>query len=74
MLLLAAMHYYENAGRPQKRNKRRTSEFAIPRHKEGGYIVRKVLSACTYNYVDNLFGAIGSSVSSSTLKQLCQAQ
>ena len=53
-LCLAAMHYNENAGRPQKKNRKGTREFAItfPKYKKGGYIVRKALTDCTYNYVD----------------------
>ena len=56
-LLLAALHYNENSGRPQKRNHEGKLEFVItyPKYKEGGHIVRKILTDCSYNYVDSLF-------------------
>ena len=59
-LLLAAMHYNENAGRHQCQNKKGKPEFTIafPKYKKGGYIVRKILTECTYNYVDRLFNAL----------------
>ena len=59
-LLLAAMHYNENAGRRQCQNKKGKPEFTIafPKYKKGGYIVRKVRTMCTYNYVDELFNAL----------------
>ena len=59
-LLLAAMHYNENAERHQCQNKKGTPEFTIafPKYKKGGYILRKILTECTYNYVDRLFNAL----------------
>ena len=56
-LTLAAMHYNENSGRSQQRNKQGALQYAIafPKYKKGGYIVRKILSNCTYNYVETLF-------------------
>ena len=49
-LLLAAMHCNENAGRPRRTNKRGSLEFAIafPKYKKEGYIVRTILTDCTY--------------------------
>jgi len=37
-----------------------TPEFtsAFPKYKKGGYIVRKILTESTYNYVDRLFNAL----------------
>ena len=32
--------------------------IAFPKYKKGGYFVRKVLTECTYNYVDRLFNAL----------------
>eukprot|EP00112_Aurelia_sp_Birch-Aquarium-sp1_P006941 Seg1758.1 transcript_id=Seg1758.1/GoldUCD/mRNA.D3Y31 product="hypothetical protein" protein_id=Seg1758.1/GoldUCD/D3Y31 len=54
---LAAMHYNENSGRSQQQNKQGALQYAIafPRYKKGGYIVRRILSNCTYNYVEALF-------------------
>ena len=45
-LFLAVMHYNENAGRLQKKNKKGTQEFTInfPKYKKGGYIVLKGLN------------------------------
>ena len=65
-LLLAAMHYNENAGRPQHKNKRGSLEFAIafPKYKTGGYIVRKILTDCTYCYIDKLVDALVSRLQS----------
>ena len=65
-LLLAAMHYNENAGRPQRKNKRGSLEFAIafPKYKKGGYIVRKILTDCTYSYIDKLFDELVSRLQS----------
>ena len=59
-LLLAAMHYNENTGRHQCQTKKGKPEFTIafPKYKKGGYIVRKILTECTYNYVDRLFTAL----------------
>ena len=59
-LLLAAMHYNENAERQQCQKKKGTPEctIAFPKYKKGGYIVRKILTECTYNYVDRLFNAL----------------
>ncbi len=54
---LAAMHYNENSGRSQQQNKQGALQYAIafPKYKKGGYIVRRILSNCTYNYVEALF-------------------
>ena len=51
------MHCNENAGRDQKRNQQGELEFAVsfPKHKQGGYTIRKILKDCTYNYTDQLF-------------------
>ena len=59
-LLLAAMHYNGNAERRQCQNKKGTAELTIafPKFEKGGYIVRKILTECTYNYVDRLFNAL----------------
>ena len=59
-LLLAAMHYNENAGRHQCQNKKGKPEFTIafPKYKKGGYIARKILTECTGDYVDRLFNAL----------------
>ncbi len=56
-LLLAAMHYNENSGRSQQQSKKGELQYAIafPKYKRGGYIFRKILSNCTYNYVEALF-------------------
>ena len=58
-LLLAAIHYNENAGRPHCKNKIGSPEFAIafPKYTTGGYIFRKILTDCTYSYTDKLFHA-----------------
>ena len=56
-LLLASMHYNENARRNQQQNKQGDMQYAIafPKYKKGGYIVRKILTRCTYNYIDDFF-------------------
>ena len=36
----------------------------ISKHKKGGYIVRKILTDCTYSYVDKLFDALVSRLQS----------
>ena len=39
-------------------------EFAIAfsKYKKGGYIVREILTDCTYSYVDKLFDALVSTI------------
>ena len=53
-LFLAAMHYNENSGREQQQNKEGDLQYAIafPKYNKGGYIVRKILVDCTYDYAD----------------------
>ena len=54
---IAALHYNENAGRPQHVTSEGTPSFQIryPKYKKGGYIVRKILEDKTYGYVDELY-------------------
>ena len=54
---LAALHYYENTGRAQATTAAGKQVFSIqyPKYKKGGYIVRKVPKAKTFNYVTELW-------------------
>ncbi|XP_077391607.1 uncharacterized protein LOC144027710 isoform X2 [Festucalex cinctus] len=54
-IILAAMHYNENAGRPQKVTKEGIHSYCIvyPKYKSGGYSLRKILVDETYDYVND---------------------
>ncbi|CAL9690969.1 unnamed protein product [Knipowitschia caucasica] len=56
-ILLAAMHYNENAGRPQAVTRTGDEQYNIvfPKAKKGGYTLKKVLVRATYEYADNCF-------------------
>jgi solute carrier family 8 (sodium/calcium exchanger) len=56
-LLLAALHYNENAGRKQAVNRDGKLEYQIlyPKYKKGDHIVRGIKVASTYNYIKELF-------------------
>ena len=49
-LRLAMLHYNENSGRAQAETKTGEKRYSIlyPKHKSGGYIVRKITKTCTY--------------------------
>ena len=55
-LFLAALHYNENSGREQQKDKQGKLQYAIafPKYKKGGHMVQTILVDCTYN-VDQLF-------------------
>ncbi|XP_071965513.1 uncharacterized protein [Antedon mediterranea] len=59
-LFIAALHYNENSTREQMVNKAGEKQYVIsfPKYKKGGYIVKKLLTECTYNYVDELFKSL----------------
>uniref|UniRef100_A0A3Q2YVI8 Uncharacterized protein n=1 Tax=Hippocampus comes TaxID=109280 RepID=A0A3Q2YVI8_HIPCM len=50
-IILAAMHYNENAGRPQNVTKEGIHSYCIvyPKYKSGGYSLRKILLDATYD-------------------------
>ena len=54
------LHYNENCGRRQAKNLQGRPLFKIffPKYKNGGYIVRKVLSKPTYKYIDRLMCSV----------------
>ncbi len=49
-LLIAALHFNENAGRDQAKNTRGELEYKIvfPKYKKGSYVIRKITTSCTY--------------------------
>ncbi|XP_069982824.1 uncharacterized protein [Penaeus vannamei] len=53
-ILLAAMHYNENAGRALKVTRQRKKCYSIVyrKYKNGGYSLRKVLVDSTYEYAN----------------------
>eukprot|EP00795_Rhopilema_esculentum_P010095 gene10095-18746_t len=59
-LMIAALHFNENAGRAQAVNKEGNLEYKIvfPKYKKGGTIVRRITTNCTYDYVEKLFGEL----------------
>ncbi|KAL3854303.1 hypothetical protein ACJMK2_013577 [Sinanodonta woodiana] len=59
-LHLAALHFNENANRPQAMTNSGTSRYQIsfPKYKKGGYIVKEVKEDCTYKYVEELIAAL----------------
>lgn len=56
-ILLAAMHYNENAGRALKvtRQGKKCYSIVYPKYKNGGYSQRKVLVNSTYEYANECF-------------------
>ncbi|XP_077374118.1 uncharacterized protein LOC144016658 [Festucalex cinctus] len=59
-IILAAMHYNENAGRPQKVTKEGIHSYCIvyPKYKSGGYSLRKILVDATYDYVNDCLSEV----------------
>ncbi|XP_065885779.1 uncharacterized protein [Dysidea avara] len=55
-LKLAALHFNENANRPQAVTKEGDEcyDIVFPKYKKGGYIVKKVLVKPTYGYIEEL--------------------
>lgn len=53
---LAALHYNENAGRPQAVTKagELRHDLRFPKYKQGGFVVRKVLAEASYGNELNL--------------------
>jgi hypothetical protein len=51
--LLAALHYNENAGRPQATNKEGKEEYSLhfPKYRKGGCIVVKIPVKTTYGNI-----------------------
>lgn len=52
--LLAALHYNENAGRMQATKTTGESRYDIrfPKYKQGGFVVRKILTEATFGKVE----------------------
>ncbi len=50
---LAALHWNENGNRPQAVKKDGTGQYkvAYPKPKEGDFVVKKVLTECTYGMI-----------------------
>ncbi|XP_071950193.1 uncharacterized protein [Antedon mediterranea] len=63
-LLLAVFHYNENSDRIQARTKDGDLQYAIafPKAKQGGHTVKKVMTECTFGYVDELITEVMSVV------------
>ncbi|XP_019716472.1 uncharacterized protein LOC109510542 isoform X4 [Hippocampus comes] len=59
-IILAAMHYNENAGRPQNVTKEGIHSYCIvyPKYKSGGYSLRKILLDATYDYVNDCLSEV----------------
>lgn len=66
-LLLAALHYNENAQRKQATTRAGILRFAIkyPKYKKGGYSVRVVRRESTFDYVQHLLVAVAKLCTSS---------
>ncbi|KAK6490667.1 hypothetical protein HHUSO_G5273 [Huso huso] len=52
-LMLSALHFNENVWRKQAATRNRAFRYReeFPKYKKGAYIVKKVLTSHTYNYV-----------------------
>ncbi|XP_035667611.1 uncharacterized protein LOC118410179 [Branchiostoma floridae] len=59
-VILAALHFNENAHRAQARTRDGDGIFSIhfPKYKQGGHIVRRVLEQPTFGYVMELVGLV----------------
>ncbi|XP_064641987.1 uncharacterized protein LOC135496551 [Lineus longissimus] len=55
-ICLAALHYNENAGRPQAATMAGEGRYRIdfPKYKTGGYVVKKILVGATYGKTNHL--------------------
>ncbi|XP_068757420.1 uncharacterized protein [Montipora capricornis] len=60
-LQLAALHFNENANKPQRKIKKGVNAGAdqwlvsYPKYKKGGAVAKEIKEACTYDYIKTLF-------------------